>query len=99
MKTLNIHQWILACVALLFFTSCGGMIVSAAKKEMTIEKGDIPPDFGKDDAVILCVLADKKGYDKYMKKQVSENYFGKYEFVYTDNVNSSKYNNVSKFRY
>ncbi len=99
MKRNNIQQWMLVFVAFLLFTSCKSPMFSYAKRETTIENGAIPPDFGKEDVVMLCVLAGYKAYDKQMKKQVSENYFGKYEFITKKQINSSQYENVEKFRY
>ena len=86
------------------FSSCfiGKMkTVSEAKKEFTVEKNAIPKDFGNDsNTILLCVLKDRKSYDKYLKNKVEKKYHGNTIFILEDDLqNNPKYQDVNKYRY
>ncbi|ANQ49385.2 hypothetical protein MY04_2011 [Flammeovirga sp. MY04] len=70
-----------------------------AISKITTENKAIPADFGKDESTLICVITGKKSYDKYMKRYVSSEYHGKYEFVLRDEIYSDKYKDTSKYRY
>ncbi|PWJ28750.1 hypothetical protein [Sediminitomix flava] len=87
-------------ITILFIcTSCGAYVKMRAISKITVENDAIPPDFGTEETILLCVITGKKGYDKYMKKHVSNEYHGKYEFVMRKDINSDKYQNTSKYKY
>lgn len=70
-----------------------------ALKKTTIENNAIPPDFGKDESTLICILYGKNSIDKYVKKHVEKEYHGKYEFVNIKNIEAEKYNDTIKYRY
>jgi len=83
----------------LLLNSCGSMVKSSAAKKMTVENGAIPPDLGKDNTVLLCVLKGRNSRDKYMKKHIEKYYKGRYEFILEHEVYESKYSNKEIYRY
>ncbi|WP_027002418.1 hypothetical protein [Hugenholtzia roseola] len=99
MKLKNYYLAICSVALLFLSTSCGQFVKLMAVSAIKIEKGAIPPNFGKDESTLICVITGKKSYDKHVKKQVSNEYHGKYEFVLRDQVNSDKYKDKSKYRY
>ena len=70
-----------------------------AIKNNTVESNAIPPNFGKDNTTLICVIIGKKKYDKKMKKHVENEYHGKYEFVLRENLNSDEFKDTSNYRY
>ena len=85
-------------------SSCFGLlsrelIKKRAIKKITVENGSIPANFGKEDVTIMCVLRGAKMFDKYMKKHVSNEYHGKYEFIAKGEVDSEKFKDKSTYRY
>ena len=70
-----------------------------ARKNLTVEKGAIPPEFGKEKTTILFIKA-RGGYNGYLRRNVRKNYNGAYELVtraeYENNV---KYQDVTTYRY
>jgi hypothetical protein len=87
-------------ITLLFLlTSCGALVKSKAISKIKTENEAIPPDFGKDETTLVCVITGKKSYDKYMEKHVLNEYHGKYEFVLRQELSSEKYKNTLKYRY
>jgi hypothetical protein len=73
--------------------------LGVAVSEIIRADENVPPGIGCDGTVLLCIVKGKKSYDKYMKKQVEKNYFGKYEFVLAENLKDEKYANTSVYRY
>jgi hypothetical protein len=84
---------------LLFFNSCGSIVKNIAIKKMTVENGAIPQEFGKDETILICVLKGRNSRDKYLKKNIKENYKGKYEFVLESELSSDKYKDTDLYRY
>ena len=93
LKTISILAFIIPGLLL---GSC--FYKSYALSKITVENGAIPPDFGKDETILLCIVYDRRSYDRYLKKHVTKRYHGKYEFVERGNVHE-KYANASKYRY
>lgn len=58
----------------------------------------IPPNFGKDNSTLVCLLYGKKKYDKAMQKRVSQEYHGKFVFVYEEDFDPKKYD-PEEYRY
>ncbi len=85
------------------FQSCIFLAAPIAKnqanKNLTTEKNAIPPDLGKDDTYVVCVLEERESRDQYLKKYFKENYKGKYVFATMDEINSEKYGDVDVYRY
>ena len=82
-------------------SSCFGgkaTTIKRAKEAFTEEKKAIPPEFGKKETVLLCVLKGRNSYDKYLKKAVTENYKGDYLFISPYDLISDKYPK-EKYRY
>lgn len=79
------------------FTSC--MQQSMASSRMTVESGSIPPNFGKEETVLLAVTYNKPSYDNYLKKHVTELYKGAYVFVDKEALNDPQYSDAQKYRY
>ncbi|QXP60437.1 hypothetical protein [Olleya sp. HaHaR_3_96] len=80
-------------------SSCGAIVKSKANKNITEEKGAIPPDFGEDNSTIVFIT-HHRSYNKYLKKNVKKIYKGKYEFATEEEFETQdKYNDVHKYRY
>lgn len=94
--TLSFYLLIFSVINL---TSCGAAFIREVESRVTKENGSIPPDFGKDSLTLICVIYGKNSYDRYMKKHVSNEYHGKYEFVLKDSINNFKYNDWKNYRY
>ena len=90
---------ILTAVIPFLLNSCGAMEAGKYQEKITVENGSIPPDLGKDDSIIICVLTGRNSRDKYMKKHITENYQGNYEFVLQSDLTSDKYNDTDLYRY
>ena len=104
MKLKNYLLKICAIALLLSLTSCGEWVKamidkSKALKVITIENGAIPPEFGRNKTTLLCQIEGRKNHDKYVIKNVSENYHGKSVFIQKHMLNSEEYEDVSKYRY
>lgn len=92
---LNLYILILTAFSL---TSCGVLFIRKVETMVTKENGSIPPDFGKDSLTMICVIYGKNSYDKYLRKHVTNEYNGKYEFVLKDSLTNRKYSSW-KYRY
>lgn len=88
---------ILLCSLSLLATSC--LTKKIAVSNITVERKAIPPDFGEDESTLICVISGKNSYDKYMKKHVTNEFHGKYEFVLEDDLNLEKYNDTITYRF
>ncbi len=81
------------------------LISSALTKQiciskMTVEKGAIPPDFGTTTSTLICIIRERKGYDKYLKKHVRNEYHGKYTFATWDEFDTCiEYSDLDKYQY
>jgi hypothetical protein len=80
--------------------SCGG-VPSSLKNEFTEKNDAIPPDFGKEETVLLVVLRGRSSYDKYVKSAVEKYYKGAYEYVDSskESLDTDKYIDTKKYRY
>lgn len=78
--------------------SCGGIVTSMANKKLTVKNGAIPPDFNKDNGTMLFVTY-RRGYNKYLKKNVANLYTGAHEFVTKDELASNLYTDIDKYRF
>jgi hypothetical protein len=58
----------------------------------------IPPDFGKDNTVLLIVLRGYEAYDKYAIK-AAKGYLGEYKLIKQNELSDEKYSDLSKYRY
>ncbi|VXB37047.1 conserved exported hypothetical protein [Flavobacterium sp. 9AF] len=86
----------------LFLQSCfvGKAIeVPKLKEKFSEENNAIPPDFGKDDTILLVMLRGRKSYDKYVLKAVQNNYFGKYIFVEAKDFYAGTYADREVYKY
>jgi hypothetical protein len=68
-------------------------------KVYTEENKAIPPDFGNEEYTLLCVIKERKSYDKYLKKGVENNYKGKYEFITEKQLRQTRYKDTETYRY
>lgn len=85
------------------FSSCTIFIGAAiakgvAKRNITVEKGAIPPDFGKSKHTLMAVKTGKNSYDKYLIKNF-EKYQGEYVIINPEDTESSAYADLEKYRY
>lgn len=82
--------------------SCFFLIAPIAKdqasKNLTLEKGAIPPDLGMDDTYVVALLEERESRDKYLRMHFEENYKGKYVFATRQEL-ETKYADVNKYRY
>ena len=70
-----------------------------ARKNLTVEKGAIPPEFGKEKTTILFIKA-RGGYNGYLRRNVRKNYYGAYELVTrAEYENNAKYQDITTYRY
>ncbi len=94
---------VLLVMAAFLFQSCIFLAAPIAKgqanKNLTVEHNAIPPDLGKDDSYVVCILENRESRDKYLKKYFKENYKGKYVFATLEEANSEKYADVNVYRY
>lgn len=86
------------CQSCLFLVT-GPIVKSNLKKNLTVEKNAIPPDVGKDDSYIVCILQGRESRDKYMRKNFSKEYKGKHIFLKESELKTEKYSDVDKYRY
>lgn len=91
---------ILSLILITFLlNSCGLITKAMANSKLTEEKGAIPPDFGKNDEILLF-MTHQRSYNKYLKKNVKKIYKGKYEFVTESEFSEQeKYKNIENYRY
>ncbi|MGH2665274.1 hypothetical protein [Flavobacterium sp.] len=83
------------------FSSCfigRNVVKKRARVAYTEENNAIPPEFGKKETVLLCVLKGRNSYDKYLRKAVIENYKGEYLFITPYDLIGEKYPR-EKYRY
>ncbi|MCB9335513.1 MAG: hypothetical protein H6586_05150 [Flavobacteriales bacterium] len=78
-------------------------LVSSAQnglmKKATVENGAIPENFGKEETIMIFIIKDRKSYDKYLKKNVEENYGGKYVYLLKEDLENKKYQDKNLYRY
>jgi len=68
-----------------------------SKKEKKRLKG-VPTEFGKDrDAIMICILQDRNSFDKYLKKNMRENYNGRKIFITRDKLDLELYSDLKKY--
>jgi hypothetical protein len=95
----NILFLLISISTLTILTSCGAIVKGKANKNLTEEKGAIPPEFGSEKTTILFIT-HKRSYNKYLKKNVRKIYKGDSEIISTEELNSNtKYDNIEKYRY
>lgn len=94
----NKLQLLIPLLGIIVLLSCG-ISQKVALKRLTVEKGAMPSNFGKKGEVMLFILAERKSFDKYLKKHVIENYFGEYEFVTAKQLGQEKYRDRDTYRY
>ncbi|MTI31418.1 hypothetical protein [Xanthovirga aplysinae] len=99
MKSVKITLGIFLMSLLFLMSSCGLLVKSRAISTFTTENKAIPTDFGKEETILLCVVEGKRSYDKYLKKHVSNEYHGKYEFILRKDLDSDKFKDTSQYRY
>lgn len=78
--------------------------VKSFSKNITVECGSIPEDFGADESGILIVKEGIPKYDQKLIKGFEENYFGEYTFITKGALKkiddtSSVYSDTSQYRY
>ncbi len=80
--------------------SLNSCIVSGmAKKFCSVKEGAIPPNFGKDNSTLLCILSGSRGHDKYIRKHAESHYGGEVDFALKSEITEGKYTNPRKYRY
>lgn len=85
---------------ILVFNSCAsGRIKKDASEEYSIKNKAIPIEFGNKNTILICVLRDKKKYNKTLKKKLAENYKGKYICLDRQQIDSLLYTDTAKYRY
>jgi hypothetical protein len=94
---------ILVLITLISFSSCGiGLIVrSSAKKNISPEKGTVPPSFISKNATLLILVWDTDaGFNNFSKKAFNKFYSGNNEFVtFKEFMSNEKYKNLEKYPY
>lgn len=96
MKTKNIILIVSVIIFVQLFDSCGGVPL----KHFTVEKKALPADFGSDSqCILMCILKDRSSRDKYMEKQITNEYHGKYEFISESDLGSAKFKNKDIYRF
>ncbi len=98
----TVINYLLLTIITLSLNSCfikKAIEVDHAKKEFTEQNQAIPPSFGKDNSVIVCILHGRNSYDKYLKIAVEENYKGEYLLIKSADLTSIEYSNKAKYRY
>lgn len=73
---------LLSVSVIIFFMIIG--IASSGTKNLTFSKegGQIPPEFGiQNDTLLVISHSEDWGYNKYLKKNFSGNYFGNYKII------------------
>lgn len=84
----------------ILISSCGFKTPRAwAKLETSLESGAIPPDFGKNNEVLLCTLSGIENIDHFIIRKVSDHYNGKVIFVTKKQLIKPPYNNIVTYRY
>lgn len=106
MRTLRLFKTVITYSLLMILTlslnSCfilKGIESKYAKTDFTTENDAIPPSFGENNAILLCVLKDRNSYDKFLKSAVKKNYKGEYVLIYSSDLSSDKYKDLEKYRY
>jgi len=69
MKKLFFYLVIAFCCQSCIFL-VGPLAKSQAKKNLTVEKGAIPPDLGMNGTYVVGVLEERESRDKYLKKHI-----------------------------
>lgn len=81
------------------FLIAGPMVESKAKKKLTVESGSIPVDFGKGDVTMIALLDKNTSYDKYLAKNLTKKYTGRYVKITSEELSTKKYDDLKKYRY
>jgi hypothetical protein len=77
----------------------GRLIQTPKMEDAFSEKNNaFPADFDKN-ATILIIIKGRGSYDKYLKKAVKKNFKGNYVFIKKEDLQSTNYEDKSKFRY
>ena len=77
------------------FITCG-----TPTSSFTAEKKAMPTDFGVDEnCILICILQGRESRDYYMRKQITNEYHGKYIFVTMTELESSSYADKNIYRY
>lgn len=101
---MSLHYKTIATLVVLFlsmllFTSCGAYVKNKSMEKMTVENKAIPSNFGQDNEILVCVLQGRNSRDRYMRKHVEENYFGKYVFLLSEEISEEVYTDLDTYRY
>lgn len=84
----------------LLCSSCGILVKNMATKNAAIERGAIPPDFGKQSSTLLVLLHKSKSFNRHLKKRVKKEYNGDYQFVSEEELeNDAAFQDKDKYRY
>ena len=75
------------------------LISLGQSKHLFGDQHAIPPDFGKDNAVILVELTEKNKINKHLEESFEKYYTGEFEMVEKEDLNSKKYSDKTKYRY
>ncbi len=93
MKTWIKHGLSFIAVTVFVFLAIASV---ASKKNMTIEKGEIPPDI-KGYKETIVIVSQTRQWNKYADKYFTENYQGK--FIFVEEKELVKYPDTDKYRF
>jgi len=83
----------------LFITVFVAIVIGcASRSNMTVEKQQIPPNFGSFEGTLI-VQSQTKSWNRYFKKHFDAYYSGKYIFVDPTEVYSEKYADTVEYKY
>ncbi|PCJ22573.1 MAG: hypothetical protein COA97_13310 [Flavobacteriales bacterium] len=72
-------------------------------KNISEEKGAIPPEYGKENSTLICILSEKKryakSYNKYLQKNMGKEYTGEIVYITDAESKTEKYADLDKYRY
>lgn len=86
----------LLCTSVFFSLSCMNTLGKTIKNDNT----QFPSEFGKDSVFNLLVqIMNFKKFDKYLTKNFKENYTGEYTFINSEEIESKRFEDLSKYRY
>lgn len=84
-------------IGLVLLFACKSM--NGPSNVFTVENGVIPPEFGKTNTTLLCVMRGYKPYDTMLKRYVKGKFKGNYQFVMPSKLSESPYDDPQKFRF
>jgi len=96
-KFLPVFLMLIAITSVL--NSCASGTPKKMLSEFSEENKAIPPQFGKNNTVLLCVIKGRGSYDNYLKKAAKKYYMGECVFVSKEEEKSPKYADKGKYRY